>query len=734
MTALTAGQCKENSARSAARRAAAWLSSETVRHALRVALAMVIAFYVSLSLGWERPAWAGLAVALCSLSTTGESVNKGLLRILGTLLAGSVALLLNALFPQDRWAYLLSATTYIGFCTYMMGHSTRWYFWFIGGYVMALLALAGGPEGAASFEIVILRLQQTTLGVVSYTVVAMLLWPQRRSPVLRQSAGSLMDMHRRLLGHDFAVLRGDPEDPGVTKLRAQASAGAAGLPEVIDGAELDSPDVWDARRLWRRFAGEAAALNEALERWRHGFGELEKLDLGRLMPDLQAFATELDGRLASVTRMLADEAPLKEPEGRAPVLVGDALDALTPFDRAAADRGQDLLQRIDRLTRSLFAIAAEIRGVPSSAPPEHTGRDAALPWTLDPDRLACALRAFVTVWLILLACMYIPDFPMPPGVIPVAAAVGIQLAVMPQISVRTLIGPLVLGAAVGGAFYLLVMPHLSSFAGLGAGIFIAVFLVSVLLSKPQQALSRTITLSFFPMLISVSNSQSYSLLFPFNFAMMLQLALLAVWIATWIPISFMPDRVVFKQLKRFFSSSDRLAGTRNAYVRQALDLHEVTALPGKIRRWFAALPAAAYGDGSPRQGQDLADGMQILGDRLRELVALRGAPQAAAIARELAPDMRSWRRGIQEVLRSLDADPQGIDAPEWRARLDARLAALETRIKSVLSDAPAGAVSAEEFANMYRLLGAYRGVSESLVRLTEHAAAIDWERLREARF
>ncbi|MGD8481652.1 MAG: FUSC family protein [Gammaproteobacteria bacterium] len=738
MTALTAGQGQDGSAMSAVRRAAAWWSSETVRHALRVALAMVIAFYVSLSLGWERPAWAGLAVALCSLSTTGESVNKGLLRILGTFLAGSVALLLNALFPQDRWAYLLSATTYIGFCAYMMGHSTRWYFWFIGGYVMALLALAGGPEGAASFEIVVLRLQQTTLGVITYTVVAMLLWPQRRSPILRQSAGSLMDMQRRLLGHGFAVLRGDPEDPGATRLRVQASAGAAGLPEIIDGAELDSLDVWDARRSWRRFAGDAAALNEVLERWRHGFGELEKLDLGRLMPDLQAFATELDGRLASVTRMLADEAPLKEPEGRAPVLAGDALDALTPFDRAAADRGQDLLQRIDRLTRSLFAIAAEIRGVPSSAPPEHTDRDAALPWTLDPDRLACALRAFVTVWLILLACMYVPDLPMPPGVIPVAAAVGIQLAVMPQISVRTLIGPLVLGAAVGGAFYLLVMPHLSSFAGLGAGIFIAVFLVSVLPSKPQQALSRTITLSFFPMLISVSNSQSYSLLFPFNFALMTQLAMLAVWIATWFPVSFIPDRVVSKQLRRFFASARRLARTGSGAgatgMRQALDLREVTGLPEKIRRWFAALPAAAYGDGSPSRGQDLADGMQMLGDRLRELAALRGAPQSELLVRELAPDMRSWRNGIQEVLRGLDADPQHIDAPEWRARLDAKLATLEARIESVLSDAPAGAVSAEEFANMYRLLGAYRGVSESLVRLTEYAAAMDWERLREARF
>jgi len=35
---------------------------------------------------------------------------------------------------------------------------------------------------------------------------------------------------------------------------------------------------------------------------------------------------------------------------------------------------------------------------------------------------------------------------------------------------------------------------------------------------------------------------------------------------------------------------------------------------------------------------------------------------------------------------------------------------------------------------MIRLLGAYRGVSEGLIAFADHAAAIDWGRLREARF
>jgi hypothetical protein len=59
---------------------------------------------------------------------------------------------------------------------------------------------------------------------------------------------------------------------------------------------------------------------------------------------------------------------------------------------------------------------------------------------------------------------------------------------------------------------------------------------------------------------------------------------------------------------------------------------------------------------------------------------------------------------------------------------------VEARIESVLSSAPAGAVSAEHFENAYRFLGAYRGVSEALVGLVRLMSAMDWPRLRETRF
>ena len=271
--------------------------SERFRQPVRVALAMVIAYHVSLAMGWDRPQWAGLAVALCSLATVGDSLNKGLLRLLGTFAAGSVVILLIVLFPQQRWSYLLGATLYIAFCAYMVGRSSRWYFWFIAGYVMSLLALAAGPEGATVFETVVLRVQQTTMGVLVYLVVATLLWPRHAAPLLTQTVSGLVDIQRRLIAHYVALLAGNTDAREASKLREQGARAVAGLPAILDGAELDAFEVWEVRGLWRRCVAELAALNETMERWRHGFPELEKLDLERLMPGLAALGAELDARL-----------------------------------------------------------------------------------------------------------------------------------------------------------------------------------------------------------------------------------------------------------------------------------------------------------------------------------------------------------------------------------------------------------------------------------------------------
>jgi uncharacterized membrane protein YgaE (UPF0421/DUF939 family) len=55
------------------------------KEAIKTGLAMAITYGIALQLGWEKPSWAGMAVAMISLSTAGQSLNKGAMRMLGTL-------------------------------------------------------------------------------------------------------------------------------------------------------------------------------------------------------------------------------------------------------------------------------------------------------------------------------------------------------------------------------------------------------------------------------------------------------------------------------------------------------------------------------------------------------------------------------------------------------------------------------------------------------------------------
>ena len=65
--------------------------STRFKDAFKIALAMVITYAIALSQGWGTPFWAGFAVVFCGLTAVGDSLNKGLLRVFGTLFGAMMA-------------------------------------------------------------------------------------------------------------------------------------------------------------------------------------------------------------------------------------------------------------------------------------------------------------------------------------------------------------------------------------------------------------------------------------------------------------------------------------------------------------------------------------------------------------------------------------------------------------------------------------------------------------------
>ena len=127
--------------------------SSKARHAIKVAIAMVVVYGIALSLDWMKPVWAGYAIVFCALLSEGESLRKGAMRLGGTVIGCVAALVIMALFPQDRWLSMLFLSAWVGFCTYMNGGSKHQYFWFVAGFATVIICFDGGTSAANAFAV-----------------------------------------------------------------------------------------------------------------------------------------------------------------------------------------------------------------------------------------------------------------------------------------------------------------------------------------------------------------------------------------------------------------------------------------------------------------------------------------------------------------------------------------------------------------------------------------------------
>ena len=367
-----------------------------------------------------------------------------------------------------------------------------------------------------------------------------------------------------------------------------------------------------------------------------------------------------------------------------------------------------------------------------------------LPSALDPERLASVARWFTGLWLAWLIALYVPDIPDTVGFIVLTNSLSMALCVMPQLPIARTFLPVAFGIALGGAIYVLVMPHLASFAGLAVVVFAAVFLICYLYHRPTQAAGKAAALALLAMVMGVANEQNYNFLNVANLAVVLALVFAVLAVATHFPVSFRAEHVFLRLLGRFFRACAYLASTlqwdpanpptRWQRLRRVLHLGDLARVPGKLAIWGSALPAAALGQSTTEQVQALVDSLQALAYRMQDLIETRATPQSQVLARELLSQVRAWRVGLQDIFCNLSQHPEAADFADFRSRLDAMLERLEEQIEKAVAGEDQASISTRENENSIRLLGAFRGVSEELVNFARQSGGIDWARLREARF
>ena len=709
---------------------------------------MTIAYGIALAMDWDKPMWAGFAVAFISLSTVGQSLNKGAMRMLGTLFAVVVSLTILSLFPQDRWGLMAALSVFVGLCTYLMGGGRRQYFWNVAGFVTAIICLeASGTTSENAFNIALLRAEETGLGILVYSLVAILLWPTNTRSDLDQANRALDATQHALFGRYRQLIKGEGSAEDSDPLRMQEVEQFGQFSQALAAAQTDTYEVHEVRRQWLAVQHQRQELMETLERWRESIAEIRGLDLRALMPNIVAVGDEVEQRFQQIGQMLDGTPPKHSPEVLDIATNKQAVRGLSHFETAALAVARTQMLRIESLTRDLFETVADIQGFgsPSTRPAAQQAQPG---WPVpDPDRIAAALRTMVTLWLGYLLWIY-TEVPGGIGLVVMSGSLGMAVSSMPQLPISLLFVPAAVSVAFASILYIFVMPQLSSFVGLGVMIFAVTFAICYLFAAPRQMLGRAFGLAMFVTIAGITNEQSYNFLSVANTALMFPLIFALLAITAYIPVSTRPEQAYQRLLGRFFRSCEYLMSTlrwdptRSPSAldrwRRAFHAREVATLPAKLGAWAKAIDTKALPGTTPQQVQTLTNRLQALTYRMQELLEARQSPQADLLVRELLADVRAWRLAIQGLFQGLamgpDADSGASSAAGLRERLTTKLEHLEQRIEETLNKAADGELTERDAEHFYRLLGAYRGLSEATIAYTASADGIDWSRWREARF
>ena len=107
-----------------------------------------------MAMGWAQPNTAAITVMLiASVGGVSESVTKGIIRVIGTIIGATLGIALISLFPQDRLLYLLSLSLIVSVITYLyyayQGDSTVF---MLSAMVMMMIYLSG-PDNAFIYGI-----------------------------------------------------------------------------------------------------------------------------------------------------------------------------------------------------------------------------------------------------------------------------------------------------------------------------------------------------------------------------------------------------------------------------------------------------------------------------------------------------------------------------------------------------------------------------------------------------
>lgn len=518
--------------------------SRRAKEAIKMGLIAVLALGLAQSFGWERPDWAVFMAVLANLGFSGASYLKGIRGILGTLLALPILWAIHALFPQERWSFLLVLSLVISVLLYLALTQSNSYIWIKSLGAILIIGVGGNLgmlDSTSLFNLGVDRLQETVLGVAVFVLVQSVLWPYSGRPHMVTTSAELLVMQRELIQACFTSLLSNKPLIGMTSQPAELIEKINTLYVQSRDIQLENGRSFEERFAWQQIAGIGQALLPILLELLSCRQQLKGVPLNDYLPCLPDALLELDARLAH-----AHELHLGRQMSRAclEIRLTDPQSMLTldRDSRLALTRLREQLTQLQRQTKQLVELLEAVflfnQALPQKGAPLTQARE------LDWEALQMVMANLGLFWV---AALLWINFTIPGGstILLMSMVLAMSVLFLPRLPTMVYIKLVIPFMLIATLQVIFIAPHLSGFYQLALFLGGNICLNWYLFKLPTMRLVASIMLLMIGSGV-YSNPPVFSALAPFTTLLML----LTVFVVNYLVIELLVPMDPARQVMR----------------------------------------------------------------------------------------------------------------------------------------------------------------------------------------
>ena len=587
--------------------------SDKLKFSIKVSLSLTLAYMIPMAMGWSQASTAAMTVMLIATTgVVGESVMKGSIRVIGTIVGGSIGLTLIALFPQERMIYLLLVSVLVVLFSYLynayQGDSTV----FMLSAMMIMMVFDGGKVDDV-FLYGVDRTYMTIFGIIVYTLVGLFLWPVKESDTTITDAQELTTLQHTFF--DRAMKENSEDDQFFSKITStQQRFFSSHLKARSASLEMSLHP-----KLFNSLTHNYKKLSSLLHLLFINSELKSTIVYAKYIEDYAPIVTEIQALFSACEKAWKDPALIVLPAIRSICYSEDKEQRLTHLQKSALVTHANILQKIHTVLRTLADRLNQYNGHENNIEEDDVTTTAAprFVW-LDPEYLRGMVQTFLIFWFAV--AMWI-NFNPPGGFLVVTLATLLSLLTsFSPLKPSLLAMVFSVGFVFALLMYIFVLPNLVSSWQLALFIFLYTFIAFYVINPK---ISIFFLLGMFT--LGISNEMHYNFDIFLITLLVFYLFLAILMLFYYVPFSTKAEHLFLRMVQRLYKHMTLLLSRpkRSGWLQQKIDtfhLLHMQRTANKLTLWASKIDVSLFAPNTKAQLLAFANDSKLLSTRVTYLV------------------------------------------------------------------------------------------------------------------